>query len=517
MALRLTRRFLASGPSDGLECRPSYGATTLVGSGVITCLPGVHRMPRRGTAGWADRVLSLLGRAAVVAAGLAVLVGCPPEPAKTHLWLGINTHLGDVDRGDTGGGAPTAAARRDLSIALLGELGASRIRDRFMNWADVQPTADGPYDFSQPDDLVRRAQAADLDVLVVCGSIPRWAAADGPAGAVGPGLPDRAHLEAFNRVVQAFVERYDGDGREDMPELRHPLRAYEFLNAIETFSYAEYAFWLRHFHQAVKAADLDVRVVLGELYSPGLRTFDQPEGDYPTYFEQVLAAAEPSGSDFPYFDAVGFRQFPRRYPGREPFDHAVGYLRQVMRGRQIDRRIWLTAFGAPGGGQTEARQATDLVKWILRGRALGLERIYLHCLRDGPAAGHTPVEQRMGLVGRAEKGQIPPRKASFGAVAQLIRELEERPRVTYRGRGRYLLTGRGDPVHVLWKDNELDPSPAPMVGWWTVRTLAGRTLTRQGTEIEFTTSPLFLERTRSPFLDRPEAVPGIQPSGRSRL
>ena len=438
---------------------------------------------------------------ALVAGWLAVgLVSGCMEPTRPG-WLGLNTHLGYPEYDGTGASAKTSAADRQVCFDLVGELRVPMVRDLLLNWARIQPAPHSPYDFSLSDDLVRRAQARHVDLLALCWGVPRWAAAGPGTSPVDLGVPARQYSDEFVRVVRQFVERYDGDGWADMPGLRMPIRAYQFMNEMEDIPPEEYAYWLKLFYTAVTGARAKTVVVLGGLRSPGLRSVDEPEGDRPTYFERLLADPQLAGPHRPYFDVVAFNYFPSLYPGRSEFDDPLAYLRGTMGAQGLKLPIWLTEFGCSNSGTSqEAAQADNVVKWSLRARALGIERAYLYSLWDCPRPGERGPAETMGLVREAPSGQVPAPKAAFGSFRILLAELEQRPAVTRQDEGVYRLTGKGEPVYAVWRVESYAPAPRLIPGWWEVRGLYGTRFTRQGVAIEVTDSPMFVERVSSAFL-----------------
>lgn len=432
---------------------------------------------------------------------LLLFSGCAKAPPKTPmLWLGLNTHLGHSDYDGRWPSAKTSATDRDIYFDLVRQLEVTRIRDLFMSWARVQPEAGGAYDFSLSDDLMLRAQDAGVDILAVCWGIPRWAAAGEGELSVDFGVPSREHGEKFAAFVRAFVERYDLDGQQDMPALRQPVRSYEFMNEIEGISPGEYAYWLKLFYETVKQADPNATVAVAGLKTPGLPLLGQSDGGDHTYFERLLADPALRGERYPYFDIVSFHNYPEHYPGRTEFDDALAYLRTTMARHNLSLPIWLTAYGYNSGAQGEARQAENIVKWAIRAKSLGIERVYLYCLWDYRWPGGSGTDQNMGLVREAQSGQIPPTKPAFRAFATLIRELKLRPQVKLRNSGWYVLTGQGTPVYVVWREESYNPQVAIIPDWWQVRTLSGKTSVQQGTAIRPSSAPLFIERTTSPFI-----------------
>ncbi|HSW44495.1 MAG TPA: beta-galactosidase [Phycisphaerae bacterium] len=421
--------------------------------------------------------------------------GC--APGAREAWIGIDLRPGHAVAGSQPASAPAPPADRRVDFQLVRQLGASLVRANIMNWAAAQPVAGGAYDFSMPDRFVRMAQQNNIDLLAVCGGIPVWATADPPAA-----VPARDKSEAFAAFVQAFVDRYDGDGRRDMPGLRKPIRDFECLQEMEDVPPAEYAAWLRLFHDIVRKTDPKARVVLGSLRTPGLNTPDQAK-DYSTYFERLLADPALQGPAYPCFDVVAFHNFPRRYPGRPAFEHAVAYLRQAMAAHHFDRPIWLTAFGADSNAPNargDDRQAADLVCWTIHARTLGIERMYIHTLRDEPPGTDAGAAGCFGLVRDVPGGGQPPTKPAFEAVTMLLSTLGDYSQITRRAAGIYMLSGHKEPTYVLWRVARYDPSSFLIPGWWEVRTLSGQRFIRQGSDIKLTDQPIFLKPTTSPFI-----------------
>ncbi|MEP0841624.1 MAG: hypothetical protein HRF43_02805 [Phycisphaerae bacterium] len=460
---------------------------------------------------WTGAGLCLSLVALLMAAGCAATATSAGAPAG---WLGLDTHLGFPDYDGRWPSAKTRPADRALYFDLIRQLGVPRIRNLTMSWAAVEPRPGGGYDFSLADELVKQARQIRVETLALCWGIPRWAAAAPDGGSVDLGVPDRRHAEAFSAFVRRFVERYDGDGVGDMPGLKLPLRAYEFMNEPEDIPPDEYAFWLRQFHAAVKSADPQAVVVLGSLKSPGLRIADEPTGDYPTYFERLLDAPGLRGPRYPYFDVAAFHNFPRDYPGRPEFDDALAYLRRTMKAHSLDLPVWLTAYGYNSGSIDDAGQAQlqaeYVVKWALRARALGIERVYLHSLWDYRWPGGEGVGENVGLVREAPPGQVPARKPAFEAFAVLLRELKRRPHVAARGPSLYVLTGSTAPVYCIWRERGADPPAAHLSNWWEVRTLTGRSTRVLGPDLTIDHTPRFIERAQSPFIE------GIDPAKQPR-
>ncbi|UCD28999.1 MAG: hypothetical protein JSV03_00505 [Planctomycetota bacterium] len=423
--------------------------------------------------------------------------GCLDGPRSSG-WLGINTCLGEEElEGGVNHGLKDSHIR--ITYDLVGELGVPLVRDSLMNWSRIQPTRDGVYDFAWSDAIVRQANKRRVDILALFDRIPPWAFVGMDVQAVRTRMPARADADAFAVFVKRFVERYDGDGIGDMPGLRQSIGGYEFINGIEDVRVEEYVWWLKLFYQTVKSADAKATVVLGSFTSPGLRRIDFGEGDYHTYFERLLSNPALQGADYPYFDVVGFHNYPDYYPGRSPFADSLAYLGQTMARHELNLPIWLTEYGSDKGDSNELRQANDIVRWAIEARSLGIERVYLHGLWDINRGGLE--SDRSGLVVRRRVGEVLHKKLGFGAFAMLLNELADKPQLIRRGEGVYRLAGGNDSCLVVWKEELYDPSAILVPGWWEVRTLTGRKYTRQGSALKLTKMPLFLRKVRSPFIE----------------
>ncbi|GMU22766.1 MAG: hypothetical protein AMXMBFR13_28500 [Phycisphaerae bacterium] len=454
----------------------------------------MYVMLHPGVARGGTRLAMGCGLLAILGAGS----GCVSPPPGRTAWLGLNTHVPETtgwtarptDERSEPVGSPVLAPLRELSVPM--------IRDRLMDWSRVQPAPDARYDFSTSDAVIREAQAAGADVLVLFAGIPAWAAGTGPGGSPPARLPAREHAPAFASFVRSFVERYDGDAVEDMRGLRYPIRAYEFQSEIESLPTAEYAFWLRTFHDAVRKADSRTVISLGSLRSPGVRGVHSSDSDDPDWFEQLLAEPALQRGTFPPFQAISFINYPPDYPGRVEFADALAYLRRVMADHGLNLPIWLTEYGGGGVAADEHRQAHQVVKWALQARAQGIDRVYLGASREESIAGKNQ-SLLSGLVKPGEAGVIV-KTPAFNAFAALLHELRRRPAVSRRAPGLYMLSGEGPPVFVMWQDEEFNLTSFLSPGWWEIRDFDGRTFLRQGADVQVTEAPKFLQRVRSPFI-----------------
>jgi hypothetical protein len=172
----------------------------------------------------------------------------------------------------------TPLSDTDASYMKAGRIGSVRWP---VNWATVQPTAKGGYDWSSVDPAVEAAARHGLTVLPFLYGTPRWVAAK-PTTLPISGRARKAWL-AF---VTAAVARYGPEGEfwnlhapavagvNYMPAIPLPLpiRSWQIWNEANFFYFAypvspsRYARLLKPTYGAIKAVDPTAKVILSGLF-----------------------------------------------------------------------------------------------------------------------------------------------------------------------------------------------------------------------------------------------------------
>lgn len=269
-------------------------------------------------------------------------------------------------------------------------------------WGLVEPELGAARNFNgamKTDDVLRATFAAapgkEMDILVVID------ANRGERGTAEVPLP--ALSDAYRAFVTAAVERYDGDGIDDLPGTR--VKYWQVMNEpvgligrelldVDTYVEAVDQTW-----RAMAAADPEARLVLGDL-GPHLRdVLPRLPADIPVH-------------------AVDLHYWPDRV---EQYEHpALGMLRTSLdAGGRADTEIWMTEFGVhvnqPGrlARHTAEQQAAWLVKAMLWSRARGVGRILWNNLVAWTDFNGDP-ESRFNFMGLVSGG------ASSGDPAEAL-------------------------------------------------------------------------------------------------
>jgi hypothetical protein len=259
-----------------------------------------------------------------------------------------------------------------------------------LSWASIEPTNTTPhsYTWSSLDTSVTNAAQADVELVLTLVNQPSWAATyrQGP-------VTNTADLVEF---VGAVVERYDGDGVDDVPGSVH-VRYFELYNEPDNadvghaldggWGYwghngAGYAELLQELYPAVKAANPHAKLVFGGI---ALDWFEEDEGPFDSGFlDDVLAACQ--GRDC--FDVMNFHYYPVFRQWEQYGAGIIGktnYVRQKLAAYGFaDTPIVCTETGWVSGSSwgSHELQSRYPAKVHARGIAAGLEIIVWYKIDD---------------------------------------------------------------------------------------------------------------------------------------
>jgi len=280
---------------------------------------------------------------------------------------------------------PPPAGLNDI-INVYSETGAtwSKFNGPGTGWNDIEPAppVEGKHNYywNKVDEMVLTAQKAGLrNLIVVLKSSSRWGINKfklrGPLeklsasrGTVSALPSSEQNLKYYQDYVFNFVERYDGDGRDDLPGLLYPILDYEIETEAQHGVYwkgtaDEYVILLKVAYEAVKKANPRARVILSgfaffDIFDEGPRNEEEiarlidelparyPRGDIRHKFGEKFR----SQLDFnarilrekDYFDLVEFHllSYYKSIPG------TVKWIRGQMAKNGYEKPIWMGDAGA---------------------------------------------------------------------------------------------------------------------------------------------------------------------------
>ncbi len=254
-------------------------------------------------------------------------------------------------------------------------------------WGKIEPVK-GFYDFSETDLYVKKAQELGIRVMATIWPYAEW---DQEYWRQQPGwqasqgfeelLPESRYkphdMEAYKAFVRALVERYDGDGVNDMPGLLQPIKHWEVINEPEMGlkgenlnffkgTPADYLEVVKATYEAVKEADPEAKILNGGIaYVP--ETADEWGLFWGEFFN--LGGGQ-------YIDIITFHNL------NPHVSKALERLKGYLKAHGIDKPIWLTelqvaeGFDLEFGMIGEEEQAELVVKACVEGFAGGIEKIF---------------------------------------------------------------------------------------------------------------------------------------------
>lgn len=328
----------------------------------------------------------------------------------------------------------TALSDTDTAYMKAGGIGSVRWP---INWATVQPTKKGGYDWSSVDPAVAAAARRGLTILPFIYGTPSWIASK---PTTLPVLNGRAR-QGWQEFVTAVVGRYGPEGEfwnehapsqaeaNEVPAVPRPMpvRLWQVWNEANFFYFAfpvspsRYAQLLRLTYTTIKAADPLAKVMLSGLFGDpdesGKRGMDATE-----FLSRLYAVRGIKN----YFDAVALHPYAFHVDDLESLteemrevivdndDAATGlYVTEMGWGSQNDPNV--VAFEQ--GIQGQARELRKSYRFLIAERhMLNLKGTYWYSWKDNPEYTACSFCDSVGLFKAGPKFHPKPAWRAFIAL-----------------------------------------------------------------------------------------------------
>ena len=279
--------------------------------------------------------------------------------------------------------------------------------------------------------------------------------------------PNNITSDQYYDYVHQVVERYDGDGIDDMPGLTRPVVYFEIGNEVDSPLY-NHGLTLENYvlkrlipaYLAAKDANPDAIVLNAGLALGGGESFDT------SYLANMLNLIQTnSGEQHNYYlDKLAIHYY---YDPQNPefFQANFNQIKSLMAAHGLAATpVWITEYGIAtkndaGGQIREEDQASVLVRESALMDAAGIERAFVYNLKDLNSSDPSGWENVFGLYQvTCESGNETPTAKKAVKALEVFREktrglnfLSLNP-VSERNSGIYRLTyGFGDrKVEILW-------------------------------------------------------------------
>ena len=189
--------------------------------------------------------------------------------------------------------------------------------------------------------------------------------------------------------VKTAVERYDGDGVNDMPELSNPILYWQVGNEPNCIVKQDFAKLQKMTYKAIKEVCPQCKVLIGGAAQP-IRSghgFITNKDDYITGFNNSYKPIlqELKGSGFDIFDFHWYGNATGDYKLIQPVYEQLKLILDTLNFNNIP--IWVTEMGTysgfpageagtPYSYQTELQQASDYLKRFVFSLSIGVKKIF---------------------------------------------------------------------------------------------------------------------------------------------
>lgn len=195
------------------------------------------------------------------------------------------------------------------------------------------------------------------------------------------GLPERVlpnswtlteSEENYTKFVKAVVERYDGDGINDMPGLHNPVVYWQVENEPDPHGdWQGYSHIQTITYNAIKDACPECCVLMGGMTGGGIPTFE-------TFYRPILNQLQ--GECIDVFDFHWYGNAFGDYKKGKPVYEVI--RKGLDEAGFTETEIWITEMGTYSGSpfkwkeQTEEDQARDLVKRYVYPLSFGVKKVF---------------------------------------------------------------------------------------------------------------------------------------------
>lgn len=362
-------------------------------------------------------------------------------------------------------------------------------------WGMVEPEA-GVYRYELLDELVIKTQEAGIEFVANIMPFADWDQATNPPAeaactfmlqtdtfylAKGGRMGQLHDMEAFAKFVNKVAERYDGDGVDDAPGLKRPVRFWKIYNEPESGTCGGYAKNISGFvtlmtraRQAVLAACPSCKVINGGAAIPQWRT--SPVVNFWSDF------AKAGGADLVDVIAIHYNQ-GKNEPNEDQDEYLEKQITTIHAQLGATKPVWMTEFGVlvknpdqpppPADASVVLSQKTEAeaASWYFRRYAVGLAAGANRFFSDAQSFFSQKIMWPF-WINRLVEVKI----GSFTAAKKLAA-------------GQYEFTVGGKAVYALWSS-----VPADLKGKVRVTDLYGKTTEVDASTVSPTVaSPIFVE------------------------
>ena len=193
--------------------------------------------------------------------------------------------------------------------------------------------------------------------------------------------------EKYIKFVKATIERYDGDGVDDMPDLKNPIKYWQVGNEPDGKTIKDFAALQKMTYDAIKDVCQDCTILIGGC--TGMPPVEKYISNFDESYLPILNELASYSKSFDIFDIHWYGNATGDYKQvKKAYDHIQKKVKAL--GLNVDE-YWVTEMGSYSGDpkklvfmpidifsfQTESQQAGDYLKRYVYPLSIGIKKVFL--------------------------------------------------------------------------------------------------------------------------------------------
>lgn len=385
-----------------------------------------------------------------------------------------------------------------ISLAKATDFSINREIAAAFTWNVIEPEKGAGYNWEISDAVLSAANESGMSISALIQPFAAWDQDSIPMGCKGLDFAyydykadTPTDWEAYSAFLQATVERYDGDGTDDMPGLVFPIKHWEIGNEYDgtcggDLNEAENYFELiKISSEIIRETNPEAKVI-----NMGALEIDSNARDIKGFWEDFF---ELGGGN--YIDIFNFHYNQEKSgmsPTSEQFEEELDFFNEVMESNNAVKPMWLTEFGTYSGTpvstnkqmlssptQTEAEQSAWYFRYSILAFGNGVEKIFVDLYgKDDDRIG--------GSALHSDEGEARPFLTTLQTIAKYLEGFSSVEELT---EGQYRFEVDGESVYALWAGGV----PAEITGTVDIISLDGTVNRMDARDVEFSEeSPILL-------------------------
>ncbi|MFQ5427442.1 MAG: beta-galactosidase [Thermodesulfobacteriota bacterium] len=364
-------------------------------------------------------------------------------------------------------------------MKYIKELGVSQVRASGLAWGLIEPVKN-KYDFTSLDKRLKMLQNTDTELIVATlRAISPWGGNETSQKGYKRSDPITAKsgfpsdIEAWKKFIRVIVERYDGDGKDDMPGLTTPVKYWQ-VEGEWMWQWKDtkenYVKFLKITYETIKEADPGASVIAGALTAVHMFALEEGLSDK-DYFERGDRTDNPKrvkrqqllhnkryrlhkdkaefflSEAHEYFDIIDVHIYSRDAYAIPP---VVQWVKSSMKKRGYTKPIWSLENSGPFYGYSEDKHAEEVVKRYMLSLSSGIDKMFWSSLWSTIGWGENYL--RLSLVDR--NGRKKPAFFTYKKLRSAIDGYDEFKRFELGG-DVYAFRIKKDEknIYVLWSED----------------------------------------------------------------